>query len=65
MKKGEPMIKSLPHEVIVAIQPHEPYNVIYWMLCDRSIDGEGYAHTYLILSEEKSLVVSYSGMRRM
>lgn len=38
------MIKSLPHEVSVAIQPHEPYNVIYWMLCDRSIDARLRTH---------------------
>ncbi|MGO4789051.1 ABC transporter transmembrane domain-containing protein [Paenibacillus sp. 2KB_20] len=55
------MIKSLPHEVIVAIQPHEPYDVIYWMLCDRRLDGEGFASTYLILSKEKLLVVSFQG----
>ncbi len=59
MMKGEPMIKSLPQEVIVAIQPHEPYDVIYWMLCDRSLDGEGFASTYLILSKEKLFVVSF------
>ncbi|WP_098742215.1 ABC transporter ATP-binding protein [Paenibacillus sp. EZ-K15] len=53
------MIKSLPQEVIVAIQPHEPYDVIYWMLCDRSLDGEGFASTYLILSKEKLFVVSF------
>ncbi|MGV2806277.1 ABC transporter, partial [Clostridium perfringens] len=55
------MLKSLPHEVIVAMQPHEPYDVIYWMLCDRSLDGEGFASTYLILSKEKLFVVSFPG----
>lgn len=31
------------------------------MLCDRSIDGEGYANTYLILSKRKLFVVSIQG----
>lgn len=52
------MIKKLPHEVITALQPQEPYDVVYWMLCDRSMDGEGYASTYVILSMEKLFIIS-------
>lgn len=58
--KGEPMIKKLPLEVISALQPHQPYDIIYWMLCDRRMDGEGYSNTFLILSKEHLFVVSYS-----
>ncbi|WP_422660545.1 ABC transporter ATP-binding protein [Paenibacillus sp. EC2-1] len=52
------MIKKLPLEVIAALQPQEPYDVVYWMLCDRSMDGEGYANTYVILSKEKLFIIS-------
>lgn len=58
MKKGEPMIKKLPLEVIAALEPQVPYDVVYWMLCDRSMDGEGYASTYVILSKEKLFIIS-------
>lgn len=52
------MIKKLPLEVIAALEPQAPYDVVYWMLCDRSIDGEGYASTYVILSKEKLFIIS-------
>lgn len=52
------MIKKLPPEVTAALQLYMPYDVVYWMLCNRSLDGEGYAATYLILSKEKLFVVT-------
>lgn len=56
--EGVPMNQKLKAEVLSVLQQVKASDVVYWMHCDRSKDGKGFASTYLILTSVALHIVS-------